>query len=210
MSSIVNLRQEGRRGRRWDRPLTAGRGTGLRGGQRRGEARGTPKGVRWQDLWHKCGTVRQGGGRPAPEHGTGRTQIHILVSRVGCAICGSGQTQNTASGTLCEACYQRRARKARRSARRRQHRLDTEPDRRAVASPPTPSLPRCPGSSHSPMHVAARDACSERERLAQGRAGLTHPPKLGRLDHLRGPPPAGHRGPPPRGAVVVLATAPAP
>ncbi|MER7000517.1 hypothetical protein [Streptomyces sp. NPDC000410] len=44
----------------------------------------------------------------------------MLISRVGCVICGSGKIRIAASGAECEACYQRRrARNARRTRLRR-------------------------------------------------------------------------------------------
>ncbi|MET8537957.1 hypothetical protein ABZV67_41100 [Streptomyces sp. NPDC005065] len=68
----------------------------------------------------KYGTVRQSGGRLAPEHRTGGAPVQVLIWRVGCVICGSGKTRIAAQGAECEACYQRRrARSAHRTRLRR-------------------------------------------------------------------------------------------
>lgn len=68
----------------------------------------------------KYGAVRQSGGRLDPEHRTGRAPVEVLISRLGCVICGSGKIRIAGSGAECEACYQRRrARNARRTRLRR-------------------------------------------------------------------------------------------
>ncbi|MFI6063025.1 hypothetical protein [Streptomyces sp. NPDC051286] len=64
--------------------------------------------------------VRQSGGRLDPEHRTGRAPVQVLISRVGCVICGSGRIPVAGSGAECEAYYRRRrARSPRRTWLRR-------------------------------------------------------------------------------------------